>query len=202
MNYQELYDPSTNTFKQTGNMVCPILYNTATLLNNGTVLFAGGAVSYTLNPNCPFNGSLAAANQLYDPSTGTFASTGSLQYPRTDHTATLLTDGNVLIAGGITNANSTAELYRPTTLAPPNVSAITVTPASGTIAVGTSLNLIATGNNGQQLASVTWSSSNPALVTVTNDATNSGAAYAVSAGTVQITACAGNICGQTQLTAQ
>jgi len=80
---------------------------TATLLKNGMVLVVGG-----------FNGSLLSSAELYDPSTGTFTVTGSLNTGLDDHTATLLTSGTVLVAGGAGNGNtilSSAELYDPST---------------------------------------------------------------------------------------
>jgi galactose oxidase-like protein len=57
---------------------------------------------------------------LYNPSTGTFTPTGSMQTSREFFTATLLADGEVLAAGG-ENSNlvfpflSSAELYNPAT---------------------------------------------------------------------------------------
>lgn len=53
-------------------------------------------------------------------SMGTFAATGNLSRPRQFHTATLLTNGQVLIAGGYTTVNGLAgwkstELYDPST---------------------------------------------------------------------------------------
>jgi len=47
-------------------------------------------------------------------SAGTFTATGSMTVERGAHTATLLPDGRVLIAGGFNNLN-TAELYDPST---------------------------------------------------------------------------------------
>ena len=56
--------------------------------------------------------------------------------------------------------------------------------ASPTVPLGTAQRFTATGtfsdSSTQQLASVTWSSSNPAVVSVTDDASNPGAAYAVA----------------------
>jgi uncharacterized protein (TIGR03437 family) len=64
--------------------------------------------------------------ELYDPSTGTWAPTGNMTAPREVHTATLLNDGTVLIAGGLSyggigifnGGTGSAELYTPTVLTP------------------------------------------------------------------------------------
>ena len=69
---------------------------TATLLHDGRVLIAGG---YNCAP-AGADGTWASA-ELYDPATGTFSLTGSMAAPRQQHTATLLTDGRVLVVGGL-----------------------------------------------------------------------------------------------------
>ena len=60
-------------------------------------------------------GALASA-ELYDPATGTWTATGSLATARYYHTATLLPNGKVLVAGGLRQRRlilASAELYDP-----------------------------------------------------------------------------------------
>ncbi len=79
--------------------------HTATLLNNGKVLMAGGFVAG--------GGSLPSA-ELFDPARNTFTPAGNMTVPRASHTATLLPDGKVLIAGGYNGTYlNTSEIYDP-----------------------------------------------------------------------------------------
>jgi hypothetical protein len=106
----ELYDPATGTFDSTGSMATGRYSPTATLLSDGKVLIAGGQSSASSSYG------LASA-ELYDPATGTFASTGgNMTLGRCSPTATLLSDGKVLITGGYGGSSSllSAELYDPT----------------------------------------------------------------------------------------
>jgi len=81
--------------------------HSATLLRNGKVLVASGF-------EWPTNRHLPDA-ELYDPATGTFTATGSLNAARAYHSATLLLDGRVLVAGGWADAIlDSAEIYDPT----------------------------------------------------------------------------------------
>ena len=81
--------------------------HTATLLPNGKVLVAGGQGIIAGQETTITNA------ELYDPAAGTWQVTGSLTDGRSFHTATLLGNGKVLVAGGI--GVSSAELYDPTT---------------------------------------------------------------------------------------
>ena len=105
----EIYDPNAQSFTATGSMTVARQGATATVLNDGRVLLAGGV------QNIGFRAELSSA-ELYDPVAGTFTATGSMQTPREGHTATLLRDGRVLVAGGSDNGVHTldsAEIYDP-----------------------------------------------------------------------------------------
>lgn len=116
----ELYDPATRTFVSTGSMASRRVWHSLTLLPNGMVLAAGGETESCSGSGCWFAGSLATA-ELYDPSAGAFVATGSMTTARETHTATLLNDGRVLMAGGVSYGGigmfngsfASAELYSP-----------------------------------------------------------------------------------------
>ena len=90
----ELYDPESGTFTATGSMPVGRVRHTATLLNDGRVLIAGG------EDGSGGGGAATESAELYDPAAGTFALTGSMASERADHTSTLLASGKVLIVGG------------------------------------------------------------------------------------------------------
>ena len=107
----ELFNPTTGTWTTTGSMRAGREEHTAVLLTNGMVLVAGGLTNFLKQ-------SYLFSAELYDPATGTWTITGSLNTARVWHTATLLTNGMVLVAGGWTQASgqfSSAELFNPTT---------------------------------------------------------------------------------------
>jgi len=88
--------------------------HTATVLEDGRVLIAGG------HANCALP--TTAAVEIYDPASKLFTAAGSMTTPRAAHTATLLLDGRVLITGGSpTNACvptgqlNTVEIFDPVT---------------------------------------------------------------------------------------
>jgi hypothetical protein len=83
----EIFDPVSKTFTRIGDMILPRYKHqgTSVLLQNGTVLIAGGA----------------AAVEIYNPEQRTFTlASGDMASKRLFSTATLLPDGQVLITGG------------------------------------------------------------------------------------------------------
>jgi hypothetical protein len=105
----ELFDPNTGMFTPTGSMSVARAGHTATLLTSGELLVAGGRSSGGANAT------VTVTAELFDPATGAFVLTGSMDSPRELHTATRRTDGKVLVTGGIDGKSdlSTAELFDP-----------------------------------------------------------------------------------------
>src|SRR6266581_4372502 len=102
----EIFDPATETSTAVGALVTARVSHTATLLPNGRVLIAGGTSA---------TGSLSSA-EIFDPANpgATFrVLSATMGAARARHTATLLKDGTVLIAGG--DVTGTAEIFDPTT---------------------------------------------------------------------------------------
>jgi hypothetical protein len=103
---------STGKWTLMGSMTVPRDGHDAVLLQNGQVLVAGGIDASTIG--CT---TLATA-ELYNPSTGTWTGTGSMSVGRYSFTLTLLSNGEVLAAGGTNCGNGgllSAELYNPAT---------------------------------------------------------------------------------------
>ena len=108
----ELYDPGSGLFTtRTALMSAPRTWQTQTTLSNGQVLVAGGISC--VGTQC----TTYSSAELFDPATGKFTLTGSMNSARQGHTATLLNDGTVLITGGLGGSTAptldTAELYNP-----------------------------------------------------------------------------------------
>jgi hypothetical protein len=164
LNTAELYDPTTGTFTATGSMYTPRFNHTATLLNNNLVLVAAGDSGPIYNLECnpvAFNPHILPYAELYDPAAGTFSHADNLIAERELHTATLLNDGTVLIAGGsdlqdnLPPPNPSAELFETTfaRVSPPFLS-------FGSQAIGTT-----TSGGGQILTLTNSDESSPLNIT-------------------------------------
>ena len=112
----ELYDPGNGRWVPAASMHQVRSGHTATLLPDGRVLVAGG---YDIQGGIEANvegGMGRTTAELYNPDTGRWTATRSMTVPRAGHTATLLSDGRVLVAGGDRgemDGGRSAELYDP-----------------------------------------------------------------------------------------
>lgn len=126
------------------------VYHTATVLSDGRVLITGGTSMSGGSPT------VLQSAEIYDPASAGFslvtcsngASTDCMATPRSGHTATLLSNGQVLISGGAAGINDTAitasaEIFDPAT----NV----FTPLSGTMSDGREFDAAILLNNGTVL---------------------------------------------------
>jgi trimeric autotransporter adhesin len=87
------------------------VFQTATLLSNGKVLVTGGTGALT-NGTYP----VLSSAELYDPTTNSWSAAAPMSTPHSWHTATLLGNGEVLVAAGqdANGVSSVAEMYDPT----------------------------------------------------------------------------------------
>ncbi|MCP4656222.1 MAG: hypothetical protein GY856_12485, partial [bacterium] len=107
----ELYDPSTGTWEMTEELGEQRLHHSATLLPSGKILVTGGEKIIDGTT------SYLRTAELYDPRSDAWKTISSLATYRSGHTATVLTSGTVLVAGG-ENSDSygnlqSVELYDP-----------------------------------------------------------------------------------------
>jgi len=132
----ETYDPATASWSPAGSLTTRRIGDTATLLNDGRVLAAGGAGGGNAPGATYVPGPALFSSESYDPDTNTWSRTSFLNAARVYHTATLLPDGpatvcgdncgKVLVAGGnaelvgtfapyfnLLSPLSSAELYTP-----------------------------------------------------------------------------------------
>lgn len=91
-------------------LTTPRAAHTATLLQTGEVLLAGGCSA----DGCELD-DRGRTTEIYDPKAGVFRAGPPLLRPRVGHAAVRLRDGSVLVVGGWTGSDptATAELYRP-----------------------------------------------------------------------------------------
>ena len=111
LNTAEIFDPESGTFIRTGDMRAVHYLPTATMLDNGQVLVVGG---WTIRG--PLVVGMHDA-EVYQPETNLFAQVGRTNVARLTNTATLLNDGEVLIAGGVDDKaliSASVEFYSPT----------------------------------------------------------------------------------------
>ena len=115
----QTYDPIADAWTPVAPMSIGRGGHTATLLADGTVLVVGGDVGKGYENATP-----TASVERYDPRTNRWSPAAPLAVTRLGHTATLLRDGRVLVAGGRSSGaqpapvsdgdtTATAEVYDP-----------------------------------------------------------------------------------------
>ena len=139
----ERYDPGSDTWRRAGTMLDVTMDHTATLLDDGRVLVAGGRPDvFPPDPTDPcyeeraphpgetaspgfaeapsgdfgdiqFGWSGIATAEVYDPATNAWARVAPMSVVRSDATATLLSDGSVLVAGGFSYPRQEGDEVRP-----------------------------------------------------------------------------------------
>jgi hypothetical protein len=97
----DIYDPDTGVFSPAGSLKVARVAPTVTRLPDGRVLVAGGSTwdGAAHEGKLPIEPSTGSA-EIFDPATGRFELTDPMTGPRDSHSATLLHDDRVLVAGG------------------------------------------------------------------------------------------------------
>jgi len=93
----EVYDPTTHLWTLTGGLNTAREWHTATRLADGRVLVTGGQIG--LDPATVVN-----TAEIYNPATNVWTAIGNMTGVRASHTATMLSNGRVLVVGGSTVA--------------------------------------------------------------------------------------------------
>ncbi len=104
----EVYDSATGVFSLVASSAVGRSDHTATSLDDGRVLVAGGVLSGTTTAQ--------GTAEIFDPAAGAWTPTFPLVMARSSHTATLLPDGRVLVVGGRDSAGvitASVELVSP-----------------------------------------------------------------------------------------
>ena len=110
----ERYFPATGTWVAAGRLNLPRTEGSLTLLQDGRVLASGGGIE-----GAPGWAATASA-EIFDPAIGEWTITAAMSVARANATATLLPDGEVLVAGGENtfeassgSVTATAEIFSP-----------------------------------------------------------------------------------------
>ncbi|WP_437290831.1 kelch repeat-containing protein [Sorangium sp. So ce406] len=91
----QVFDPTSDTWRSLGTVSSARVEHTATRLRDGRVLVAGGSAHTQPHDEEPF-----ATAAVFDPAEDTWSPVASMSTARARHSATLLPDGRVLVAGG------------------------------------------------------------------------------------------------------
>ncbi|MFO1526453.1 MAG: kelch repeat-containing protein [Turneriella sp.] len=172
--YSPVSQPMPLGWEATGSMITGRYLHTATLLADGRVLITGGSAT----------GPTLASAEIFDPNAnggiGSFQSTGSMSTGRYEHTATLMGDGRVLVAGGYNGSSyvASAEIFDPN--ANGGIGAFTTT---GNLATGSGSHTATRLPNGRVLLIGGQSMSSQSAIVQIFDPTGNGGIGAFTAMT-------------------
>lgn len=126
----EIYDPQTGKWDLVEPMSNARYHHGSTLMQNGRVLVTGGN---NPGPHCL----VTATTEEFDPQTGRWKNLNPMSTPRKLHGALMLTDGSMIVVGGITlpvsgvpvacnSFTSSAEIFDPAIKRWKNIGSLTV----------------------------------------------------------------------------
>jgi N-acetylneuraminic acid mutarotase len=139
----EVYNPATGKWTLEGNLSIARFDHGAVLLNNGKVLVAGG-----LDPNACCGAPPLSSAELFDPATGQWTLTGSMNDARENFILIALQNGKVLAAGGNSYPGlSSAELYDPGSGTWSLTGSVDATPVGSAAVLLTNSQVFAVGNH-------------------------------------------------------
>ena len=143
----ELYDPNTGSWSSTGSMKSARAFHAAALLPSGKVLVAGGRA-----PRVIGEGAVSTASaEVYDPDTGTWTETGTMQFAHDSFAAIVLRSGEVFVTPGFASQADSAELYDPVSGTWSALDGPALRPSGSATLLGSGKVLIAGGLAGAQL---------------------------------------------------
>jgi N-acetylneuraminic acid mutarotase/phosphodiesterase/alkaline phosphatase D-like protein len=124
--HTETYDKSTGNWTAFKQMSTKRLLASATDMGNGSILVAGGMVGQPTSGYSFLSIRVSGTSaEKYNQTADSWQNTGNMIEGRYNHTATLLSNGKILVTGGISRLNginsnrlSSAELYDPNPAAP------------------------------------------------------------------------------------
>jgi hypothetical protein len=101
------YDPTSNKFLKAPGVKKSRLEAAATMLASGDILVTGG-----LHAPLSFPAVSLSESEAYSITAGKFETGPTMNFARDGHTATLLQNGTVLVAGGLTVSGNTATVQQ------------------------------------------------------------------------------------------
>jgi hypothetical protein len=96
----EIFDRGTGTWSPAAPMSTPRALATATRLQDGRVLVAGGDQGWQGSDDQSADQQVLNSAEIYDPTTNSWQDAGAMSAPRAAQSGALLADGHVLVAGG------------------------------------------------------------------------------------------------------